>query len=52
MVLAKSNTYWFICDFPGHCLGGMKVAVNVSAGEGWCAGVGWPGGVWLSVLPC
>lgn len=32
--LTEAKTYWFICDFPGHCLGGMKVAVNVSAGAG------------------
>lgn len=24
-------TYWFICDFPGHCLGGMRLAVKVAA---------------------
>jgi hypothetical protein len=30
VVLAEARTYWFICDFPGHCLGGMKLAVNVS----------------------
>ncbi|CAN6200488.1 unnamed protein product [Urochloa humidicola] len=31
VVLAEPRSYWFICDFPGHCLGGMKLAVNVSA---------------------
>ncbi|CAL5040526.1 unnamed protein product [Urochloa decumbens] len=31
VVLAEARSYWFICDFPGHCLGGMKLAVNVSA---------------------
>ncbi|RCV23235.1 hypothetical protein SETIT_4G282700v2 [Setaria italica] len=30
VVLADARSYWFICDFPGHCLGGMKLAVNVS----------------------
>ncbi|PUZ59058.1 hypothetical protein GQ55_4G011000 [Panicum hallii var. hallii] len=34
VVLAEARTYWFICDFPDHCLGGMKVAVNVSAAAG------------------
>ncbi|KAF0902144.1 hypothetical protein E2562_014397 [Oryza meyeriana var. granulata] len=29
-----NSTYWFICDFPGHCLGGMKLAVKVSAAGG------------------
>ncbi|CAL4966360.1 unnamed protein product [Urochloa decumbens] len=31
VVLAEARSYWFLCDFPGHCLGGMKLAVNVSA---------------------
>ncbi|KAF8686841.1 hypothetical protein HU200_043342 [Digitaria exilis] len=31
VVLAEARAYWFICNFPGHCLGGMKLAVNVSA---------------------
>jgi len=34
VVLAEARTYWFICDFPGHCLAGMKVAVNVSPSGG------------------
>ncbi|RLN13563.1 hypothetical protein C2845_PM09G24110 [Panicum miliaceum] len=34
VVLAEARTYWFICDLPGHCLGGMKVAVNVSTAAG------------------
>ncbi|WVZ78457.1 hypothetical protein U9M48_026163 [Paspalum notatum var. saurae] len=33
VVLAEARGYWFICDFPGHCLGGMKVAVNASAAQ-------------------
>ncbi|KAJ1260786.1 hypothetical protein BS78_10G258700 [Paspalum vaginatum] len=34
VLLAEARDYWFICDFPGHCLGGMKVAVvNVSAAQ-------------------
>ncbi|CAN6181559.1 unnamed protein product [Urochloa humidicola] len=28
VVLAEARSYWFICDFPGHCLGGMKLAVR------------------------
>lgn len=32
VVLAEARGYWFICDVPGHCQGGMRVAVNVSAG--------------------
>ncbi|GJM97420.1 hypothetical protein PR202_ga14345 [Eleusine coracana subsp. coracana] len=31
VVLGEARSYWFICEFPGHCLGGMKLAVNVSA---------------------
>jgi hypothetical protein len=31
VVLDEARGYWFICDFPGHCLGGMRLAVNVSA---------------------
>jgi hypothetical protein len=31
VVLAEARAYWFVCEFPGHCLGGMKLAVNVSA---------------------
>lgn len=30
--LAEARAYWFICQIPGHCMGGMKLAVNVSAG--------------------
>ncbi|XP_062234030.1 basic blue protein-like [Phragmites australis] len=46
VVLAEAREYWFICDFPGHCLGGMKVAVNVSTGAG--GGVGLPPNVPLT----
>ncbi|TVU07576.1 hypothetical protein EJB05_40938 [Eragrostis curvula] len=31
VALSEARSYWFICEFPGHCLGGMKLAVNVSA---------------------
>ncbi|KAL5224739.1 hypothetical protein ABZP36_011378 [Zizania latifolia] len=31
--LTEARSYWFICDYPGHCVGGMKLAVNVSAGS-------------------
>lgn len=27
VVLAEARGYWFICDVPGHCQGGMRVAV-------------------------
>uniref|UniRef100_A0A0E0LFS3 Phytocyanin domain-containing protein n=1 Tax=Oryza punctata TaxID=4537 RepID=A0A0E0LFS3_ORYPU len=41
-------TYWFICDFPGHCLGGMKLVVKVSAAPG--GGSPPPSGVPLNPL--
>ncbi|GLJ09055.1 hypothetical protein SUGI_0100940 [Cryptomeria japonica] len=31
--LTSAGTRYFICGFPGHCAGGMKVAVTVSAGS-------------------
>uniref|UniRef100_A0ACD5UK50 Uncharacterized protein n=1 Tax=Avena sativa TaxID=4498 RepID=A0ACD5UK50_AVESA len=31
VVLAEAKTYWFICQIPGHCMGGMKLAVIVSS---------------------
>ncbi|XP_047074849.1 basic blue protein-like [Lolium rigidum] len=37
IVLPDAKTYWFICEIPNHCIGGMKLAVNVS-------GAGAPGG--------
>ncbi|KAK1613222.1 hypothetical protein QYE76_036895 [Lolium multiflorum] len=30
VVLPDAKTYWFICQVPNHCIGGMKLAVNVS----------------------
>lgn len=42
VLLAEARAYWFLCDFPGHCLGGMKLAVNVSAGGGPSPGVPQP----------
>uniref|UniRef100_J3MHQ6 Phytocyanin domain-containing protein n=1 Tax=Oryza brachyantha TaxID=4533 RepID=J3MHQ6_ORYBR len=33
-----NTTYSFICDFPGHCLGGMKLAVKVSAAAAGAGG--------------
>ncbi|KAL6603324.1 hypothetical protein ACP70R_043685 [Stipagrostis hirtigluma subsp. patula] len=42
VVLSEARAYWFICDFPGHCLGGMKVAVNVSTSAGGGGGGGRP----------
>ncbi|XP_047074589.1 basic blue protein-like [Lolium rigidum] len=32
VVLPEAKTYWFICEVPNHCVGGMKLAVNVSNG--------------------
>lgn len=32
VALPEARSYWFICEIPGHCMGGMKLAVNVSAG--------------------
>jgi hypothetical protein len=34
IVLADAKTYWFICEVPNHCIGGMKLAVNVSGAAG------------------
>ncbi|KAM3215280.1 hypothetical protein ACQJBY_067327 [Aegilops geniculata] len=31
--LPEAKSYWFICEISGHCMGGMKLAVNVSAGS-------------------
>ncbi|CAM0908672.1 unnamed protein product [Alopecurus aequalis] len=31
VVLPDAKTYWFMCQIPGHCLGGMQLAVEVSA---------------------
>lgn len=30
VVLAEARSYFFVCEVPGHCLGGMKLAVNVN----------------------
>ncbi|KAL9443343.1 hypothetical protein AB3S75_016661 [Citrus x aurantiifolia] len=31
ITLTASGPHYFICSFPGHCLGGQKLAINVSA---------------------
>lgn len=31
ITLTTSGPHYFICSFPGHCLGGQKLAINVSA---------------------
>ncbi|KAL5664223.1 hypothetical protein ACJX0J_024331, partial [Zea mays] len=49
VVLAEARGYWFICDVPGHCQGGMRVAVNVSAGA--AGGGGGSGGPPMTVNP-
>ena len=49
VVLAEARGHWFICDVPGHCQGGMRVAVNVSAGA--AGGGGGSGGPPMTVNP-
>lgn len=34
ITLKTAGTHYFICATPGHCSGGMKVAVKVSAAAG------------------
>jgi hypothetical protein len=60
IVLPEANkTYWFICQVPNHCIGGMKLAVKVSptaevppppsaASRSWTAS--WGGLVLLGVV--
>ncbi|CAL0327359.1 unnamed protein product [Lupinus luteus] len=33
IALKREGTHYFICAIPGHCAGGMKVAVTVKAGK-------------------
>lgn len=28
--LTEAKKYWFICNISGHCLGGMRFAINVT----------------------
>lgn len=28
--LTEAKEYWFICNIPGHCLGGMRFIVNLT----------------------
>ncbi|KAK1388500.1 basic blue protein-like [Heracleum sosnowskyi] len=30
IVLNEAKKYWFICDVPGHCSGGMRFGINVN----------------------
>lgn len=30
IVLTEAKKYWFICDVPGHCSGGMRFGINVN----------------------
>lgn len=30
IVLTEAKKYWFICDVPGHCSGGMRFGSNVN----------------------
>ncbi|XP_077246659.1 mavicyanin-like [Tasmannia lanceolata] len=29
VMLKEARNYWFICNIPGHCLGGMRFGVDV-----------------------
>lgn len=29
ITLHEAKTYWFICDIPGHCLGGMRLSIDL-----------------------
>ncbi|KAI4297782.1 hypothetical protein L6164_037649 [Bauhinia variegata] len=29
--LSEAKRYWFICNIPGHCLGGMRFGIQVRA---------------------
>ncbi|KAK1324993.1 hypothetical protein QJS10_CPA01g00366 [Acorus calamus] len=31
VTLTEEKKYWFICNVSGHCLGGMKVGIEVTA---------------------
>ena len=33
LTLTATGTRYFICGFPGHCAGGMKVKINVMPGS-------------------
>ena len=33
VTLTASGTRYFICGFPGHCAGGMKVKIDVMSGS-------------------
>ena len=33
VTLSASGTRYFICGFPGHCAGGMKVKIDVTSGS-------------------
>ncbi|XP_026432929.1 basic blue protein-like [Papaver somniferum] len=28
--LTQARNYWFVCDVPGHCTGGMKFGIQVT----------------------
>ncbi|TVU05489.1 hypothetical protein EJB05_48655 [Eragrostis curvula] len=34
ITLNSAGTHYFICGIPGHCSGGMKLAVTVGSGSG------------------
>ena len=45
VTLATAGTHYYICNIPGHCAGGMKLAVTVGSGSGSGSSSGGGGGV-------
>ncbi|CAI0376890.1 unnamed protein product [Linum tenue] len=42
--LKEAKKHWFICEIDGHCLGGMRLAVDVAERQPSTAGTGSSGG--------
>ncbi|XP_020575658.1 LOW QUALITY PROTEIN: blue copper protein-like [Phalaenopsis equestris] len=38
ITLRTSGTHYFVCGVPGHCIGGMKLAVTVTVGPSSSSG--------------
>ena len=55
VTLATAGTHYYICNIPGHCAGGMKLAVTVGSGSGSSSGGGGggvtPSGSGAAVVP-